>query len=181
MELPLQLVVVRFGLRGVFIGHDDLLGGGGAGSPAAEYVLIISVEDDHLGDGAGAVGEEGVHEGGVFVAQDGEEVEVGAGVGHPVEDGEALGGVATPAFGDGQEEQLAVQGLEEGLGLGGQLGFAVQAVHPRLVEVGDLEVEVGLVGAGGFTLGQEVGQVLAVVGVGLGGGQGGLDRVGHAF
>lgn len=53
-------------------------------------------------------------------------------------------------------------------------------MHPRLVQAGDLEVEIGLVGAGGFALFfKEVGQHFAVVGIRKCFGQGGVDEVLH--
>lgn len=88
MHFLLKLDVFRFFAFGqVFIVYNQLLCGGGAWPPATENFFGASIQEDDLGDGAGTVGQELVHQGGVVVAEEAAEVEFGRSLRHPVKDG----------------------------------------------------------------------------------------------
>lgn len=117
--------------------------------PPAEYLTPIAIQAKEHWDTAAAVGKVLVHEPQVFIPENDAQIYV-SDLGHFIEEGKSLRGVAAPSLGDDQPGKALRYAGKLFAQINRQLEVLVPAVHPVFVQTAVGREFLALFRTGGF-------------------------------
>lgn len=148
-----------------FVFENDGLSGFGSGAPGGTNRQVF-IQHNHFGDCSAPIGEEFIHQFGVFIPENEAKLNGGMVFGHQVNPGQILGSISAPEFGKGEQGEGFGNGGKGFPGFRKKDSFFEDAFCPVVVELGIFNHFRALIGAGSFVLAEQMLPQLAILGVG---------------